>query len=419
MKFLKFVPKQNPGGDFLLALDIGTAFAKAGLLKLDRVKGRAELITLLKKKQKQGDMQAGAVRDISSVVNTCQELLNNVFAGKKQPRPEQIILGIPGRLVKGATTTLCWQREQPEQKIKQTELANVINKIQWRALAKIRRDLAWETGVNEIDVKLINAVISEIKIDGYRVNNPLGFKGREISLSIFNVYVPLVYLSALQEISLCLGFSSFCVEAEPYALAKSFYPFYNQENGIFVDMGGGVTDVALLVKGRVEAIESFSMGGGAFSNRIAKRLNINFEQAEAIKIKYSQGKLSATVKRKINVLIRKDVKVWRSGLKLILEEFSRRFILPENIFLCGGGARLPEIKRFLEKRNWLKNLAFAKQPCPRFILPKDLPYLSGTAKAKTIDQVMPLALASLAAENILCQNEVSQALARSVKIISK
>ena len=61
--------------------------------------------------------------------------------------------------------------------------------------------MAWESGHAEIDVKLVNAAIVDVRIDGYKVTNPLGFQGKEIQIGVFNAFAPIVHLGALQTIA--------------------------------------------------------------------------------------------------------------------------------------------------------------------------------------------------------------------------
>jgi cell division protein FtsA len=45
-----------------------------------------------------------------------------------------------------------------------------------------------------------------------------------------------------------------------------------------------------------------------------------------------------------------------------MEELSGGDLLPGRIFLCGGGSRLPEIRRALEGESFWKHMPFARSP---------------------------------------------------------
>ncbi len=98
-------------------------------------------------------MSSGAVSDISGVTQTCGKAIAAAeeMAGVKKVK--KVIMGIAGELVKGTTTTVHYERAKPEVRIDMPELKNIIQKVQWKAFDRIRKQLAWETGQNEIDVK--------------------------------------------------------------------------------------------------------------------------------------------------------------------------------------------------------------------------------------------------------------------------
>lgn len=418
-------------GERLLALDIGTEFVKALIFKIDSNKRQGSIQGIGRQRQAPSDMQAGAVANIEGVINTCQLAIEQAgqMAGIK---PKQVIMGICGEFVKGATTSLIYQREKAEEKIDLAELKNIVQKIQWKAFDKIRKDLAWESGRPEIEIKLINAVITEVRIDGYRVTNPLGFQGKEICLTIFNVYAPLIHLGALQTIASKLNLDLISIAAEPYALARSLYlkpepvdsrlrveDGQSQREAILIDLGGGTTDIALVRRAGVESTKSLAIGGRAFTKRLMQELGLGFTEAEEIKIKYSRKQLSLTVRRRIREIFKKDINVWLSGVELALVEFSQTELFPPRILLCGGASLLPGIKKNLEGK-WTEGLSFTQSPRVSFISAKDITdIIDETNQAQEPQDIVVMALASLALELINQKGVLTSIAERAVRIIQK
>ncbi|TSC96420.1 MAG: Actin-like ATPase involved in cell division-like protein [Candidatus Berkelbacteria bacterium Licking1014_2] len=200
-----------------VALDIGTEFVKALIFRAEN--GQAEVIGIGRQRQKLSDMQGGTVTDINGVIKNCAAAIERA-AETIQILPEKAIVGIAGELVKGTTTDICYTRAEPKTKITFSELKDIVGKVQRRAFDRARSVLAWETGHQELDVKLVNAAIVNVKIDGYKVTNPLGFQGREIAVSVFNSFAPIVHLGALQTVVEELGLDLMSVVAEPYAVAR-------------------------------------------------------------------------------------------------------------------------------------------------------------------------------------------------------
>jgi len=381
--------------NYALALDVGTEFVKALIFRLDD--DQAAVIGVGRQRQKLSDMQGGRVTDISGVITNCEKALDQA-AEEAGVAPTQCVVGIAGELVKGTTTTVHYQRPEPKSKVTVSELKAIITEVQQKAFEKTRANLAWETGYSEIDVRLVNSAVVDVKIDGYKVTNPVGFQGRDISVGIFNAFAPVVHLGALQTITEGLGLDLLGIVAEPYAVARSMGMDESVEfSAIFIDVGGGTTDIAVVRNGGVEGTKMFALGGRVFSKRIANEFDLSFQEAEKLKILYSKGELEKNRQGKIINALSGDCQTWTAGVQLGLEEFSGVDLLPSKILLCGGGSMLPDIKKALEAPEWLDDLPFARKPKVSFIKPRDVVgVIDETESLSDPQDITPMALANMA-----------------------
>lgn len=414
MRIFRRITKRTSDAYFL-ALDIGTDYVKAMVCEAEGTKGK--ILGIGKKQQKLGDMQSGVVTDIASVIANCHSAIKEAenMAGVSTTR---MILGIAGELVKGATSTTSYVRRDANLKIDLAELKNIVHKVQWRAFDMVRSQLAEETGYNEIDVKLVNAAIVDVRIDGYKVTNPIGFQGKEVTLGIFNAFAPLVHYGALQTIAAEIDKEIIAIAAEPYALARCMgYEDSGQFGAIFIDIGSGTTDIAVVRDGAVEGTKMFTLGGRTFTKRLAQSLNISYQEAEEIKIAYSNDKLERQSHKIVREAMKVDSDVWLSGVALTLEEFDID-MFPSKILLSGGGAHLPEIKEALESREWSKSLPFAKKPQVQFLSPKMVSNLVDETKlVKDQQDIIPMALANLALNFISEEQLLSKVLKKVVRLM--
>lgn len=410
MGIFDFLKKPNNYG---LALDIGTEFVKTLIFEVKD--GKATVVGVGKVRQRLGDMQAGAVRDIRGVIDTCEQAIE-VAEKEAKISADKAVLGIAGELIKGVTTVVHYTRVDPEKEITFAELSKIIQRVQDEAFKQARELLAEETGYPSVEVKLVNSAIVEVKIDGYRVNNPLGFKGKEVKVGVFNAFAPLIHLGALQTIADELGLDVISIAVEPYAVARA----YSQEgdySAIFIDIGGGTTDVAVVRKGGVEGTKMYGLGGHAFTHRIASDLSLSFSEAEKLKIKYSAGSLKKEKEAEVRQALRGDVEVWSEGLNLALEEFSEE-ILPSKIFLCGGGSLLPEIKTTLEKNDWRRGLPFSRTPKVNFASLKGVNgIIDQTGKMTAPQYVTPASLVNLSLELVGEESVLDDVLNQAVKTL--
>jgi len=417
----KILGLRTGSSEYLLSLDIGTEIVKALVFRIDENLGVGRVKGVGRARQGLKDMHSGAVSDISGVIDNCHQAINAAknMAGVK--KVNKAIVGIAGELVKGTTTTVHYERINPEIRIELPELKNIIQKVQWKAFDRIRQQLAWETGHSEIEVKLINAAIVDVRIDGYKISNPIGFQGHDVSLSIFNAYAPMIHLGALQKIGDELKLNLLNIAAEPYAVVRSMGIEDSTDfSAVFIDIGGGTTDVAVVRNGGLEGTKMFGLGGRAFTKRLAQELGVGLEEAEILKIKYSEGKLRKDVSFKIEKKLEDDCDVWLRGIELTLSEFSESDIIPHRFFLCGGGSGLPGIKKALLSSNWKKDLPFAKPIEISFLQPKDVvSIIDETRQLKDPQDITPMGLANLALDLVGEEKMLSGILRRAVRMIQK
>ncbi len=409
--FMKHRTRRNQAA---ISLDIGTEFIKALIFTVDD-EGRGHIKGVGKYHQKLSDMQGGTITDIAAVIDNCERALEQA-AEQAGFLPDPVIMGMAGELVKGTTTTITVDRPHPTVKITLPELQKIIHDVQQRAFDRAREVIGFETGVSQVDIRLVNAAIVDVTIDGYRVSNPLGFQGKEVRVGVFNAFAPLVHLGAYETVAEELKLDLLSIAAEPYAVSRLYGPETTQDfSAIFIDVGGGTTDIAVVQNGGVLGTKMFAIGGRAFTKRVAHVMGTSFSEAETLKLQYSAGKTSPEETRLLQHALQADSQVWLSGVELTLGEFTGVEFLPSRILLCGGATNLPEIKTLLKDDSWTKSLPFAKKPTIHFIKPSELPTLiDETGKLTGSQDITPMALANLALELVDQGNSTDSLLERVI-----
>jgi cell division protein FtsA len=188
-----------------------------------------------------------------------------------------------------------------------------------------------------------------------------------------------------------------------------------QAGALFVDVGGGTTDVALVRQGGIEGTRMFALGGRAFTKSLADRLDLPFPRAESLKVDYARG-LPVDDRAEVAAIVGDDVRVWAAGVELVMEELSGGGLLPGRIFLCGGGSRLPEIRAALAAEAFWKGLPFARPPEVTVMSPDQIETISD-ATHLLVDQqdVTPLGLAYQAIELQTTEDVLDAALRRVLR----
>ncbi len=357
--------------DYLLALDIGTEYVKALIAK--KGKNTLKIVGVGKAHEAPTNMYSGAIADIEGVAQTCEEALAKAeeMAGV---RASEVVIGIAGELIKGNTASIKYRRADASRPITDAEMENIIKQVQQRAGERARREVAIETNNKDVEVRLINSALVSLRIDGYKVSNPIGFKGKEVVVQIYTAFAPLVHISAIERVCDELQLDLVTVAVEPFAVCRACLGDDVESNfsGIVMDIGGGTTDIAVVDDGGVEGTKMFSIGGRSFTHQIAQKLGLSFEDAEKLKLLSESPKMKPEIRKKFDAAIARNLDVWQSGVELAIEEFDQMETLPNQIFLCGGGAGLSAIPELLATSDWYKELPFSRRPIVNLIDPETI-----------------------------------------------
>jgi cell division protein FtsA len=361
----------EPGAEYMVALDVGTEFIKA---LVGRVTGdEVEIIGVGRAHQSLADMQAGAIADIAAVVANCDKAL---AAAEQQAgvSARTAMVGIAGELVKGTTSTVRFTRKNPSKELSIDEMTRIIELVQERAEAKARQELAWELGGKDVEVRLVNSALVRIDIDGYKVTNPVGFQGKDILVEMYTAFAPMIHIGALERTAAELDLELLAVAAEPFAVARSVVGDDPNASvsAILMDVGGGTTDIAVVNEGGVEGTKMFGIGGRAFTRAIERDMDVDFVQAESLKLGLSATGESSKNKAEIEKALTKTLNVWTNGVELALSEFTKLDHLPHRLLLCGGGASLEMLRERLESSEWHKTLPFTRKPLIQYIKPDEV-----------------------------------------------
>ncbi len=423
MSFLKKISSLvggKNGGDYMLALDIGTESVRAAIFNIEEgekneasrnVRGifssfpgaksseaeyEENAISSPIKKWKYSakeDKPRAVVRGVGGMTMAMSEGKENFVAEvievcrlvKKEAENmagfevNRAIIGMTGQSLKCSTAIVSYDRKNTSGTIDISEIKNVVQKSQWRAFDDLRRREAEECGLSETEIKLVDGLITDVKIDGYRVSDPIGFEGKEIALTIFNIYTSLFYLDLLRRLKKTLGVeiissipAFFAVEN---ALAENVFKTANlsEISGIFIDCGVGATDVVISHQEIIEGPKTICFGGRTFTRRLASHLRLKDEDAERLKKKYSENQVSSLVKRKVAEILASSLKMWLGGIKATLKSFSFLDSFPSLILVVGGGGISSLLKKALESQEWQEGLNFLRGIKVRILKLNDIP----------------------------------------------
>lgn len=111
-----------------------------------------------------------------------------------------IILTLDSQLATTIYSTISLIRTRPKELIDEADLDNLISQSIWRFFDRERLKAAQKMGVGDIDVLLGDVRVKEIKVDGHKVVNAIGFKAKSLDVSLSQTFVPRDFIKGIYDI---------------------------------------------------------------------------------------------------------------------------------------------------------------------------------------------------------------------------
>ncbi len=396
-KLFNKTTKTHLQDELFLSLDIGTEVAKGLLFKITDL--GVTIVASYYVNQPLKAMQAGRVLDIDLVYSTANQVIDGLFKEINKVRIPNIktIFGIAGELINGISVNAYINRMYVSNKpITEKEESVILTNLFDQIIVDGKQELANILGVTTNEVVVLNVSVNSFFVDGVFTSNIVGKTGSRISANLYASFAPVSVIKNLADITKKLRINLSGIVVQPYAVARSFKDVLTDPNfsGIFIDIGGGTTDIALVTEGGSIQTQMFAFGGRGFTQKIAKEFNLSYQLAEQRKIQYSSGTLPPDLTRKTREALREDARLWVDASRIAMQKFENVEKFPTTIYLCGGGAMLPDIQDTIVSYPWSNFLPFEKHPNVVLATPnKQDKVIDTTGKLTYPYDVTPIALA--------------------------
>lgn len=372
--FKKNSEANNGKPSFRSVIDLGTEYVKALVLEVqeDRavIIGRGVAQHKGSYSVQQCRVSGGAIGDVESVTATCDQALRQAedmtekVYGRKVV-PDQAVMGIPGPLIRGAAYRVKQRRPSPTASVSQRELTQLLQRVQRLALQQLSQEF---TGG---ELALVDSSIAEITLDGHRVTDPVGFRGENLAVTVFNAMALRESLDGLRRIAEGLELEPPLLVPEPRVVAS----FLRGSEVIGFDVGGRETEIFWSRNGGLLASRMMPLGGRAISQRLAEGLHLSLQEAETLKLSHSRSQRWGTVPISFGEVLSGAVMAWLAEVERHLMALAAGRTLPPCIYLWGGGSELPDLVEAAKAFPWMRELPFARCPEVEVVNPERVPGL--------------------------------------------
>jgi cell division protein FtsA len=366
-------PKEKKEEKFLISLDIGTEVLKGLLFSMNDM--GVDVWYSYQVKQQTHAMRSGVILNEETVLENARLVVQKLSdAVDPEDRPKRMVLGMAGELINGITINVQYDRgRQAGKRITDQESQLIINSVISDILENGKAELAKRLGETEDQVEVLQITVTGLGADGISVPELEGTAPHDVQLNLYASFAPKAYIDTLRKLSQELGLGIASIVTQPFAVSRAFLGNDDPNfSGIFIDIGGGTTDVALVQNGNNIQTKMFAFGGRAFTKRISQSMETSFNVAEGRKIKYSLGELPLDMRDEVRRSLSSDVSLWVEALEVALEDLENVKQYPGQFYMCGGGAMLPDLKEAILAYAWYKRLPFKRIPKVQLVTPDKL-----------------------------------------------
>jgi len=267
---------------------------------------------------------------------------------------------------------------------------------------------------------VVHAVRQHFFVDGQDgITNPVGMLGARLEVDVHVVHGNTNRLQ--NSVRLVKGLQLEVEEIVFNGLASSLALLTSEQKelgALVIDIGGGTTDYVVYADGVIKHTGVLAVGGDHVSNDLGHGLKVPLSRAEKLKLEYGSAIVDESVKgRTITVINDLGLPLKTVNLEHLqcimslrleeifqiiaadLEQAGLTDYLRAGVFLCGGGARVPQIAKLAEpilqmpvslgQTNCISGLKSALDQ-PEFVTAIGLAKF-GSLKTRTREKKWPLA----------------------------
>jgi cell division ATPase FtsA len=344
--------------------------------------------------------------DPASLIAFCQEMENQAEAMAQELAgrwilPDQILVGLPASQLRGRASSITQRRAHADRPVEERELRSLLGRALRLAANRLSdQDPGW---------LLVDAAPTAFTVDGRGVTDPVGFRGEEIGANVFAALARVETIQTWGLVARELEFSTLILVAAPLALAASLA----EPQGMLIDVGGATTDLTWWRTGRPVILDTLPTGGMALTRALVEKWSLSPERAERLKQAYASGRLPEDAEAQVLDVLSATLKTWLQDTEAALARMNQDELLPQQVYLFGGGSALPEMMEAARSLAWSQKLRFSRYPQVDRLRPTDVPgVVNRTDQGRGAGDVSALALAAWAAHQ-------TQASDRPTRILSE
>lgn len=327
----------------IFVLDIGTR-SVIGLVAEEKEEG-LEIIASEYIEHKQRAMIDGQIHDVeqvSKVVKKIKECLER----KIETPLKQVAVAAAGRALKTVRTSAFEELGSLEEINREKVLGLELSAVQEAQKILLHQ----EDSKEHFNYHCVGYSVVYYELDGDRIGNLNGQKGRNIGVEILATFLPRVVVDSLFSVLQRADLEMMSLTLEPIAASMVVIPpNMRMLNVALVDIGAGTSDIAISANGSIVGYEMVPMAGDEITEKICEKYLLDFGVGEIVKRELTTQKeilFANILGKEQRVASHEIIDFLDETVSTLAKEISEKILLlnqkpPQAVICIGGGSLTP------------------------------------------------------------------------------
>lgn len=326
--------KQKLLTKYFSVVDIGSykirAVSCSSFQKSSAITGYAE------KRQESNSFFLWEPQDFESI---CDNIAQCLEKAEKWNTSEEIIVNLISPQFYLYTHQINHVRENENTEITDDEIVGILETFEKKYIEESYHDMKIKSGYTKDELELIFSSISDMTIDGKKVEFPVWKTWRNIKLYLVNIFIPKSYYTITKRIFTAIGREKFTIIPFEYAVLRSI----ENIDSVVVNIWNTKTYIGIKKDNHIIWTTRINIGIGDLIKIIQEKYNIT--QIEAIK------NIDNSYEEEKKVFL----DIFEDCITLWIEEIIWREICPSTFLVLWWGGNNQFIKNFFKDLNLLKH----------------------------------------------------------------
>ncbi len=248
-------------------------------------------------------------------------------------------------------------------------------------------------------VEILEREEMKINLNGYPIKKPIGKHALSVEIYLhMSLGIKLIQDKLRECIAHSFGVMPLLFRSFPFVAFNALKDAVDiSRDLLLIDIGGEITDLAMIKSGVLEEVISFPFGENILVRRIASVFNFSLEESSVLLGQYIRGDLHTETEEKVRKIIEDASVKWCQFFKDTVKSSAEFSYLPSNLLFIGGKGALA-----------IKDFAACAKEQPftsRFLLPEAFKSRFIFRKGFNEDKDISLMVSSLYADKLFLEKQ--------------